>query len=1193
MASLAFEERWLLTDGNAGTDGPVLPYGESFVDTGATDALWEVLQTDEGRLYATDLLNRPEIPDSVSVATLGRGGDASSAADSQASVDGFPEEAVVAASSAPNAASYAQPEAGLPTNFSMNVNGTSISGSGQLWYASEGNFPGDSPAPTDGTHGDTRIGYIDSDGSNATVAAYEVNNTSLQSFYDVGFDTADNLYFGITTKNVQISGGVDVDEYYLVSGSITAGANQAQGLNQLLIGVESRPTYDVVNGFAVDYVNHVLYIGNWGSSATDDAILKVTYNPANGAFTDAPYSYKTGNQTESFNSADELLTNVSTSGAGDAATATSYVDGSSLSLNAAAHQLYYIDYDEGEIDVSEGYANAYTNGIYVVSTTASNPQPTLLYSTDTNVAASGNAYHIQVISGMAVDAAKGLIYFTTDDVTDAADGSGETINYGGSYAGLYSIPIAGGPATRLTLPGGISLADPSAGDPEDIYGTSGLTLDPNGQVLYVTDVQNGSSQARVVQLVLNGAGTGFTSGNNDFYNIDPNSSVPASALGLDFAALPVLGASGSARALQGGSAATADSTATLADADSDIQSATVQITGGIQSGDVLSASTAGTAISVSYGNGTLSLSGVDTAAHYQQVLDSLTYQDGGSDSSTGAHPTRILTWTVYGGEGGDPVSTAYNQKTTTVTIDRAPVATSHTIDLVENETSSAASSIDSDPDGDALTVTSVSGGAVGSAVAGTYGTLTLNSNDTYSYAASNTAAINSAVTGSHPVDAFTYQVSDGLGGVSNETLMFTIDRAPVAANHTVDLGEGGASSASSAIDGDPDGDTLTVTSLGGGAVGSAVAGTYGTLTLNANDTYSYAASNTAAIDAAATGSHPLDSFTYQVSDGYGGISNETLDFVIDRAPVVSAGAAASYTEGAAGAAVDSALTLSDPDGDTLVSASVSITGGFTGGDALFVVDANGISGSYNSGTGTLSLSGTASAADYQALLDAVAFSTSAETVAAHTAANGADTSRTITYVAGDGTLDSAAQTSTVAISVVIADTAADISSDFDALNRRQLSQRHPDHRQPAPDAHRNPVHRRHHRAQPDHRRPRCHRVGGDGRSLHRLDRRLRRQSPRHQRDLHRLCQPVLQLRHDHLRPLRPGDRRRLLRRWRRSGADPGPDQQFRRLLRTGVLGLQRPSLYRDDRRLRQQRAADPRDIQRLFDQTLHRDNQGL
>ena len=76
-------------------------------------------------------------------------------------------------------------------------------------------------------------------------------------------------------------------------------------------------------------------------------------------------------------------------------------------------------------------------------------------------------------------------------------------------------------------------------------------------------------------------------------------------------------------------------------------------------------------------------------------------------------------------------------------------------------------------------------------------------------------------------------------------------------------------------------------------------------------------------------------------------------------------------------AITSTLTLSDVDDSTIASATVSITSGFSSssGDTLAFTNQNGITGSYNASTGVLSLSGSASIANYQAALRSVTFTT--------------------------------------------------------------------------------------------------------------------------------------------------------------------------------------------------------------------------
>ena len=240
--------------------------------------------------------------------------------------------------------------------------------------------------------------------------------------------------------------------------------------------------------------------------------------------------------------------------------------------------------------------------------------------------------------------------------------------------------------------------------------------------------------------------------------------------------------------------------------------------------------------------------------------------------------------------------------------------------IVESVSTGTVSAGDSDPDGDSVSVTALTGGTVGSPDAGTYGTLTINNNDTYSYTAGNTAAINAAASGIHPTDTFTYTVSDGQGGTALETLTFSIDRLPTSATHNVTLVEGTSTSTATAGDSDPDGDGVTVTAVTGGTVGSPLAGSYGTLTLNGNDTYSYDANNTAAINAAPT--NPTDTFTYTISDGHGGTAIETLAFTVTRQPLVTAVAANVNATPSENFAASALFSASSPDGTPINSYQV-------------------------------------------------------------------------------------------------------------------------------------------------------------------------------------------------------------------------------------------------------------------------------
>ena len=90
--------------------------------------------------------------------------------------------------------------------------------------------------------------------------------------------------------------------------------------------------------------------------------------------------------------------------------------------------------------------------------------------------------------------------------------------------------------------------------------------------------------------------------------------------------------------------------------------------GGLHSGDTLAVSTSGTSIALSYNasTGVLSLTGSDTLAHYQQVLDSVSYSSSSQDPTDfGADQTRTVSWTVNDGTLDSPT------QTTTINITQA------------------------------------------------------------------------------------------------------------------------------------------------------------------------------------------------------------------------------------------------------------------------------------------------------------------------------------------------------------------------------------------------------------------------------------------------------------------------------------------------------------------------------------------
>src|SRR5207302_5325028 len=144
--------------------------------------------------------------------------------------------------------------------------------------------------------------------------------------------------------------------------------------------------------------------------------------------------------------------------------------------------------------------------------------------------------------------------------------------------------------------------------------------------------------------------------------------------------------------------------------------------------------------------------------------------------------------------------------------------------------------------------------------------------------------------------------------------------------------------------------------------------------------------------------------SFQVDDGsaFNNLSNTaTRDIdvsAVNTAPTITTSSGATpYTEGDPATTIDSALTVSDPDTANLASAQVRISTGFQSGDDLVFVNQDGISGVYNTGTGVLTMTGTASVADYQTALRSIKYQT--------TNANPSG-SKTIEFKVNDGSLDS-------------------------------------------------------------------------------------------------------------------------------------------------------------------------------------------
>ena len=150
---------------------------------------------------------------------------------------------------------------------------------------------------------------------------------------------------------------------------------------------------------------------------------------------------------------------------------------------------------------------------------------------------------------------------------------------------------------------------------------------------------------------------------------------------------------------------------------------------------------------------------------------------------------------------------------------------------------------------------------------------------------------------------------------------------------------------------------------------------------------------------------------FTATDGITPSNTATTTVTIDtnEAPVVTpSGVFVQYNENATPVQVDPSVTVSDSDSATLAGATVRISGNYTSGeDVLSFADQLGISGSWDAGSGTLTLSGSATVGDYQTALRAVTYHNTSE--APNTAA------RTIEFIVSDGADSSTPATRSLSI----------------------------------------------------------------------------------------------------------------------------------------------------------------------------------
>jgi len=238
-----------------------------------------------------------------------------------------------------------------------------------------------------------------------------------------------------------------------------------------------------------------------------------------------------------------------------------------------------------------------------------------------------------------------------------------------------------------------------------------------------------------------------------------------------------------------------------------------------------------------------------------------------ANDGNGGTVTDTFTWTVT-----NPVPTATDNNNTTN--EDTPVSGNVITDDDGN-------GVDSDPDGDTLSVTQFAVGGstytAGQTAVVTEGNLTITGTGAYTF----TPAKNSTA----DMPQATYTLSDGEGGTDTATLDITVNAVndvPVAnpeINSTDEDTQLVVAAAAGVLsnDTDPDGDTPTVTeyNVGGNSVtvGNPLILTEGNLTIAADGSYIF--------DPAPDFNGPVPAVTYTISDGNGGEASSTLTITVD------------------------------------------------------------------------------------------------------------------------------------------------------------------------------------------------------------------------------------------------------------------------------------------------------------------------
>jgi len=549
---------------------------------------------------------------------------------------------------------------------------------------------------------------------------------------------------------------------------------------------------------------------------------------------------------------------------------------------------------------------------------------------------------------------------------------------------------------------------------------------------------------------------------NDGTNVSNNGTVTVNITAVNDA--PVLTAGGTLSYTENQVATAIDTTITITDVDSPtLTGATAQITANYVNGeDILSfTNTANITGSFNAATGTLTLTGSDTVANYQTALRNVQYNNTSENPSSA---TRTVTWQVNDGGAVANLSNTATSSITVTPVNDAPVVTAGgTLTYTEADPASVIDNTVTVTDVDSTTAASATvqitanyingqdilsftntANITGSFNAAT-GTMTLTGVDTlaaYQAALRSVKYNNTSTSPSANPRTVTWIVNDGTtnsAGATSTINVISVNTAPtITAGATLNYTENQAATAIDTTITVTDPDTanmafataqITANYVNGQDVLSFtntanITGSFnaasGTLTLTGSDTVANYVTALRSVKYANTSDNPTTAartVSWQIDDGDSSnhLSNTATSTInvtaVNDAPTLSVAATLNYTENDPATAIAPAATVTDPDNTTLTGGTVQITANYVNGqDILSATNTGSITASFNAATGTLTLTGTDTLANYQTVLRSVKY--------ANTSENPSTAARTVSWIVTDGTTPSSTQTTTINVTSV-------------------------------------------------------------------------------------------------------------------------------------------------------------------------------